>query len=136
MKINKKATNLSFTPAIEEYVDKKLETLEKFFKNVGEVLVNVEVGKTTSHHKSGDIFKAEIHLMADGEDYYANAETEDLYASIDEVKDEVIRELTSRRKRTLRLLRRGGAKLKDMLRGALEIRDRSWKRLINFRKKR
>lgn len=135
MKINKKATNFSLTPAIDDYVEKKLETLEKFFKDVSGVLVNVEVGKTSSHHKSGDIFKAEIHLMANGEEYYASAETEDLYASIDEVKDGIVRELTSRRKKAVRLLRKGGAKIKNMLRGAVEIKDKSWRRLMNFRNK-
>lgn len=135
MKINKKATNFSLTPAIDDYIDKKLETLEKFFRDVSGALINVEVGKTTSHHKSGDIFKAEIHLMANGEEYYASAETEDLYASIDKVKDEIVRELTSKRKKALRLFRKGGARIKNMLRGATDMKDRSWKRLMNFRKK-
>ena len=123
MNINTKATNLSITPAIGEYVEKKVEMLEKFFRGVEGVLVNVEVARTTRHHKSGDIFKAEIHINANGEEYYATAETEDLYASIDKVKDEIIHELTSKRKKTLRLFRKGGTKIKNMLKGI-----RMWKR--------
>jgi len=116
MNINIKATNTTLTPAISEYIEKKLDTLNKFFK-AEDALINVEVGKTTHHHKSGDIFKAEIRINASGEEYYANVETEDLYAAIDGVKDEIIRELTSKRKKTLRLFRKGGAKIKNLLRG-------------------
>lgn len=131
MKINTKATNISFTPSISEYIEKKMGMLEKFFKSGEDVLVNVEVGKSTMHHKSGDIFRAEVHVTTDGQEYYVVSEKDDLYAAIDEVKDQAVRELTSRRKKTMRLLRRGGAKIKDMLRGVADFRDRSWKR---FRK--
>lgn len=116
MKINIKATGISLTLSISEYIDKKLGMLEKFFCNE-EDLVNIEVGKTSKHHKSGDIFRAEIHVISDGQTYYAEAETEDLYASIDEVKDEIVHELTSRRKKTLRLFRRGSAKIKNLIKG-------------------
>ena len=116
MKINTKATGITLTPSISEYIEKKIDTLEKFF--VGkEVLVNVEVGRTTKHHKSGDIFRAEIKITFGGQTYYAVAEAEDLYAAIDIVKDEIVHELTSQRKKTAHLFRRGGAKIKNLLKG-------------------
>jgi putative sigma-54 modulation protein len=115
MKINTKATNISITPSIAGYIQKKVEMLDKFFRGISEVLVNVEVGKTTKHHRSGDVFRAEIHITANGNEYYAEAEKDDLYAAIDEVKGEIIRELTSKRKRALRLFKRGGAQIKNLL---------------------
>lgn len=114
MKINTKATSISLTLSISEYINKKVEMLEKFFTGE-EVLVNVEVGRTTKHHKSGDIFRAEIRINTGGENYYAVSEKDDLYAAIDEVKDEIVHELTSKRKKTMRLFRRGGAKIKNLL---------------------
>lgn len=131
MKINIKATDFSLTPSISEYIEKKIDMLEKFFRGTDEVLVSVEVGRTTKHHKSGDIFRAEIHISAGGEEYYAVVEKDDLYAAIDEVKDEIVHELTSRRKKALRLFRRGGAKIKNLLKGIVDIGDKSWKRLRN-----
>ena len=116
MRTNKKATNIIFTPAISEYIEKKLNMLEKFFSEE-DVLVNIEVGRTTRHHKSGDIFRAEIRLNYNGQEYYAVSETEDLYASIDEVKDEIAQELTKKRKKYLHLFRRGGAKIKNLMKG-------------------
>ncbi|OGZ28852.1 MAG: ribosomal subunit interface protein [Candidatus Nealsonbacteria bacterium RIFOXYD1_FULL_39_11] len=117
MKINTKATGISLTPAITEYIEKKINMLDKFFRSADEVLVNVEVGRTTKHHKSGDIFRAEIHITANGQEYYSVAETEDLYAAIDEVKDEIVYKLSSKRKKAIHLFRRGGAQIKNLLKG-------------------
>jgi len=115
MKINTKATGISLTPSISEYIDKKVMMLEKFFHNIDEVLINIEVGKTTKHHKSGDFFRAEIQIVTNGQTYYAVSETDDLYASIDKVKDEMAQELSSKKRKTVRLFRRGGAKIKELL---------------------
>ena len=131
MTINIKATGISLTLFISEYAKKKVNMLEKFFRTTDEILVNVEVGKISRHHKSGNIFRAEIQIMADGQAYYAVSETENLYAAIDEVKDEIVHELTSRRKKALRLFRRGGAKIKNLLKGIVSIGDKSWKRFRN-----
>lgn len=113
--MNVKATGISLTPAIDDYIWKKINMLGKFFE--AGALANVEVGRTTKHHKSGDIFRAEIHINTGGEEYYAVSERDDLYAAIDEVKDEIVHELTSKRKKALRLFKRGGAKIKNLLKG-------------------
>ena len=117
MKINTKATGITLTPSISDYVEKKVLMLEKFLNSADEILVNVEVGKTTKHHKSGDVFRAEIQIMANGDTYYAEIEKDDLYAAIDEVKDQMVRELTSSKKKSMSFVRRSGAKLKDLLKG-------------------
>jgi len=131
MKTNIKTTNISLTPAISEYIEKKISVLDKFYKTEEEISVNVEVGKTTHHHKSGDIFRAEIHIRSRGNEYYASAEKDDLYAAIDEVKDEIVRELTSTRKKALRLFRQGGTKIKEIMKGVVDAGDKSWKRFRN-----
>ena len=117
MKINLKATNIELSEAISQYVDKKLIMLEKYFEQSkgDEVLALIEVGKSTRHHKSGDVFMAEIHIKANGKEFYAVSEKDDLYAAIDEVKDEITRSITSRRKKAIALLRRGGTRIKEML---------------------
>jgi putative sigma-54 modulation protein len=125
MKINTKATGISLTPAISEYIEKKVNMLEKFFRDGDEVLVNIEVGRTTKHHKSGDIFRAEIQVAVAGQNYYASKETEDLYAAIDEVKDEIANKLSTEKKKSLHLLRRGGAKIKELLKGYFSPRKKS-----------
>ncbi|MFH0804251.1 MAG: ribosome-associated translation inhibitor RaiA [Candidatus Zambryskibacteria bacterium] len=130
MRTNIKATGITLTASITDYIEKKINMLEKFFRGE-EVLVNVEVGRTTRHHKSGDIFRAEIRITSGGEEYYSVVETEDLYAAIDEVKDEIVHELTSKRKKAFHLFRRGGAQIKNLLKGIANVGDRGWKRFKN-----
>jgi ribosomal subunit interface protein len=107
MKTNIKATNITITPAIAEYIDRKLGMLEKYFSNP-DTLINIEVGKVSRHHKSGDVFKAEIKINSNGKDYYVVSETEDLYAAIDEAKDDMVQELASESKKSRDLFRKGG----------------------------
>ncbi|GMQ94934.1 MAG: ribosome hibernation promoting factor [Patescibacteria group bacterium] len=117
--INVKATNIELTPAISAYVEERVKALDKFIvaKDPDSVLANVEVGKVTQHHRSGDIFRAEINLHIGGEYFRAVSEKDDLYAAIDEMRDEIVREITSYKKKKRDLLRKGSAKIKKLLKG-------------------
>lgn len=95
--INIKATNMDLTDAIREYVEKRLEATEKFFKET-EPTIYIELGKTTKHHKSGDFFKAEFNITVSGINYYTVAEEADLYEAIDEAKEEIIRQIKDKKK--------------------------------------
>ena len=116
-----KTTNLDFTPLIESYVREKIQMLEKFLKHYqrksGELIFEVEIGKTTRHHKSGDVFRAEINFTAGDTNLRAEAVKDDLYAAIDKAKDEMRRELRRRKGRHMDLIRKGGAKIKDIAKG-------------------
>ncbi|MEA3399598.1 MAG: ribosome-associated translation inhibitor RaiA, partial [Patescibacteria group bacterium] len=83
--MNIKATNIELTDSIRAYVNKKLATLDKFFKNK-DLTIYVEVGKMTKHHNKGEFYKAEFDITVDGERYYTSAEKEDLYLAIDDVR--------------------------------------------------
>lgn len=118
MNINIKATNIELTPAIYDYVEKKIGSISKYLQEGSEdIVAQVEVGKTTNHHKGGDIFRAEVHISGSGLNMYAMSETEDLYASVDKVKDEISEELKRNKEKRSALSRRGGQMVKDMLRG-------------------
>ncbi len=108
---------LALTPAITEYVHKRVASFEKFLSGDTTAQAAIELGKSTNHHKHGDIFSAEVHLVAKGRDLFAGAEKEDLYAAIDAIKDEVLRELSSAKEKRLSTLRRGGAKVKNIIKG-------------------
>lgn len=111
------ANNLELTEAISDYLAKKLEHIEKFVEKEIEALAKVEVGKTSNHHHKGDIFKAEINLSIGKKNFHAKAETSDLYAAIDQVKDEIVSEVTKSKRKSLHLLRRGHLKIKNMIKG-------------------
>ncbi len=123
MQITIKATNIELTEAIRDYVNKKFNLVSKFVRKSDEsVLCRVEVGKITQHHKKGEVFRAEGRLHVDGKELYATSEKEDLYAAIDDVKDELVRVLTSTKEKKMDMIRKGGARIKNMLKGLYDWR--------------
>ncbi len=117
MQKNITASNIEITPAISDYVEKKFSAFDRFAQDPNSALCNVEVGKTTKHHKHGDVFRAEVNLRISGKNFYAVSEKDDLYAAIDQVKDEILREITSEKDRSTTLMRRGALKFKNMIKG-------------------
>ena len=125
MKMNLKATGIELTPAIADYATKKVEALEKFFRTAPDAVAHVEVGKSTQHHRHGDVFRAEIRVMGQGLDHYAAAEEADLYAAIDAVKDELVSSLKHEKGKREALYRRGARALKNAARGLNPFKKRS-----------
>lgn len=118
MNIQLKGTNISLTDAIQEYVDKKLSPLERFVNAQNpDTVCNVEVGKTSSHHKHGDMYRAEVRIALPSKNIYVQAEESDLYSAIDKVKDEAYHALSNNKDRQHSAIRRGGAKIKNMIKG-------------------
>ena len=116
MRINIKATGIELTPAISQYVEKKISALGKYVRNA-DAIAQVEVGRSTQHHKTGEVFMAEVHLTGAGLDLYAVSEHSDLYAAIDLVKDEIARSAVQQKGRREALHRRGARAIKNMIRG-------------------
>lgn len=111
MRITTKATNIDHTNAIDSYVSKRLRDLEKILdgKEKSEI-ARIEVGKTTTHHRGGkDIFFAEITFHVSKKDFRATAKADDLYAAIDKMRDEIVREVTRYHER-IREKRKDGAR--------------------------
>ncbi len=117
MNIRIKTTNISLTPSISGYINKRLESVEAFLENDPSAICDFEVGKSTMHHKKGDVFRAEAHIVAAKRDIYAGSEQADLYAAIDAVRDEVIRRLSSDKGKRISRIREGGITVKNMIRG-------------------
>ena len=124
MKISIKATGTALTPAISSYVQKKISSIEKYLptqagldKNYHEVVVQVEVGRSTRRHKAGNIFRAEVHITGKSLDLYAVCEKEDLYAAIDIVKDEIVHNLLQLKGKRQTLARKGAEMMKNMMKG-------------------
>lgn len=123
MKINIKATGIELTPAISDYAYKKIFTIEKYLpsdSNPEDVVASIEVGKSTKHHKSGNFFRAEVHVTGTGLDLYAVCETEDLYASIDAVRDEIVRNTVQSKGKRQTIARRGAEMMKRVMKGLSE----------------
>lgn len=94
MLIKIKTTNLDLLPGIEEYTNKKLETLNGVVRRYGTACsASVELGRVSQHHSAGNVFKAEINLKVPGRILYAVAEESDLKTAIAQAKDEIRRQI-------------------------------------------
>lgn len=101
MNIHIQAMGIELTAAIAAQVEKKMQALVKYL-HADVVDVDVEVGKTTGHHNKGQIFFCEAHIRAPGIAVIrTREEDEDLYAAIDEVHDELQRQLVDLKERKL-----------------------------------
>jgi len=116
MNISIKSKNIDLTPAIKDYTEKRISGITKF---TGEdVSAIVEIGKTTMHHKQGDVFSAEINVTTSlGKQFRAVSEKADLYEAIDDVRNEIVREVSSAKGKKEALWKRGAQKIKNMMRG-------------------
>ena len=121
MQVNLLGKNIELTPEIEDYVSKKVTDLSRLLAKIeergGQLLVSFEVGKATKHHKAGIVFHADRKISIDGEEFYSEADEEDLYAAIDRVKENLFREISKNKDRRQTLLVRGARSIKKILKG-------------------
>ncbi len=118
MEIKIKQTNATLTPDVAEYLDKKLALLEKFIDPADSTaLCEVEVGRSTEHHQSGDIFFCEINVIRGGKQFRARVNEATLMAAIDGTKDALALELGRSNEKERTLSRHAGAAVKAMQKG-------------------
>lgn len=84
-----KGTNMELTEAIKDYATEKLGKIATILDDVEPADTRLDLGKSTNHHKNGDIFRAEINLQIPGDVLRVESETGDLYGSIDEAVDKL-----------------------------------------------
>ena len=117
MKIVIKSTNLKLTPALKDFIEEKINLLEKFAKvlyskkyyGYGKPRVEawIEIKKKTWHHKKGPFFGAECQIRFPGKSIMVRARSEDLKVAITEVKDELQRELKEYKEKIMATEKRG-----------------------------
>lgn len=95
MEITKiKTTHIDLTPAIQSYVEEKMLGLSKLTAHYEPaVKLDIEVGKTSDHHKRGPVFRCECNLEIPGELLRVEAVENDLYAAIDKCQDALRKQL-------------------------------------------
>ena len=97
MRFNIKSTNLEVTPSLKEYIETKLGRLQKIVQKMEknqELLLRVEVGRTTKHHKKGEVYRAEANLDIGKNVLRAESEHKDIHVAINNVYHELEREVT------------------------------------------
>lgn len=103
MEIKVLGKGIEVTEAINDYVERKLERIEKYFENSSaEVTIRTERNEQI----------AEVVVDANGDMYRAESEEKDLYASIDKVIDILEGQIRKAKTKKEKMMREGS--LKDL----------------------
>jgi len=120
LKLNIKATNIKLDDPLYQYISEKIGTLDKFIEGTDStVQAWVEVGRPSRHHKKGpEKFYAEVNIRLPGKRRFLRSEAiqGDLRLAIDEVKDELQRELKEYKDKQEAKYKRGARVGKKLLR--------------------
>jgi ribosomal subunit interface protein len=109
MKLNIKATHTTLTPSVQEYLEEKIQHLQKFLKPEDKIYVEFEVDKK---HQSGLIFRTEIKISPHG--HYAESRGNDFYEATDlclpKIKEQLLKskdkQLSKKKRESRRIARR------------------------------
>jgi ribosomal subunit interface protein len=108
------AKNIELTDALRNHVELELDKLKRVVSS--DAHIYVEIGKTTNHHKHGDVYKAEGKISLPGSKYFADIITDDLYTAISDLGNELFNQVTQSKSKTRALIRRGQSVIKKLLR--------------------
>jgi putative sigma-54 modulation protein len=93
MQINMTGHHVDLTPALRDYLDTKLQKLERHFDQIGTVQATLSVEK--------DRQKAEVSMHITGAQLFADAEHDDMYAAIDLMVDKLDRQLLKHKEKSV-----------------------------------
>jgi putative sigma-54 modulation protein len=85
MQITINGHHVEVTDALHDYVHNKMERLERHFDQVTDITVILSVEKLSQ--------KAEATVPVNGNQIFANAEDQDMYAAIDALVDKLDRQI-------------------------------------------
>ena len=105
MKIKIIGKELKITEAMNDYVEKKLDRIDKYFEDA-------EADVTLKTEKNEQI--AEICVLANGEKYRAVTEDKDLYASIDKDIDILEGQIRKMKTKKEKMMREGSLKTMEV----------------------
>ena len=129
MKIIIKTKNIKLNRALKDYIEEKLNSLEKFLKTFQKKIYYnhffgkgkprieawVEIGKESLHHQKGPVFRAEVQMRFPGRSLRAEAVSKNLREAITEVKDELQREFKQYKEKIISLQKKKTRALKKEL---------------------
>jgi ribosomal subunit interface protein len=115
--INIKSTNFNMTQDIEELIREKINLVDRFLNlNSDEVaLAEVEMARST-HHKKGEVFKAEINFSFKGRMIRVVTKNFDPRNAIEEARQELEKRIRRGKGKEFDIFKKGARQLKRLLR--------------------
>ena len=117
MDIRIKTTDYQTTADVSAHLENRIVLIEKSLgENADHARCEVEIGRAVGRAKHGEIWFAEINLVAVGKRIRATSEAENINQAIDETKDEIVRQIRKHQQLHRRILRKGESMIKSALR--------------------
>lgn len=88
--INLKSSNLELTKALKDYIQLKMNMLEKYLGDVPVINLDFEIEKAVGAQNKGKIFRAEVNLEVPRDLLRVEKTEADMYKAIDKVKDHLV----------------------------------------------
>lgn len=92
MQVSISGHHIEITKALRDYVNNKIDRLERHFEHI----TNIHVILSVEKHMQ----KAESTIHAGGAEIFAEAESDDLYNAIDQLADKLDRQLIKKKEKT------------------------------------
>lgn len=90
MKLQIFSKEVDISAEAREYIEKKIHMLDRFLKRLeekGEILMEIEVSRSTKHHKNGKIYYAEATMKLPQKVLRAEYYEQNIESAIDGVKN-------------------------------------------------
>ena len=97
--------SIDLTPALETYLQKKFAALEKLVTAINKTNpaeLTIEIGRTTNHHRKGDVYRAAAKLHLVKVTLRAEEEAENIRIAIDAAKDTLREEIEKYKDKNIR----------------------------------
>jgi len=118
MDIRIKASDYELTGETRSYLDDRIASLEKFLGgDTSLVRCEVELGRAAGGQRHGaNMWFAEIRILSPGSTpVYARNNASTVNAAIDDVKEEIERQLRREKKLHIRVMRKTGSAIKNWM---------------------
>jgi ribosomal subunit interface protein len=119
MEIRTRTNDYEMTPEVDAYLGSRLAHLKKLLGSDAELArCEVVLGRDAGRPRHGaNVWFAELQVTYPGsQTFRANNRSESINGAIDDAKAELERQLTRDRKLHIKLLRKGGAMFKSLIR--------------------
>ena len=109
MQVKIKATKIELSDKIKNYIEEKMDTLDKYLGNVVVTNCDFEVAQEAGVQNKGKIYRAELNLSVPGDLLRVEKQEADLFKAIDKVKDHMVRSITRYKEKKLDKKRKGNS---------------------------
>lgn len=110
-----KATQVEVEDTLKAYIEEKFQAFDKFIQDETDVKCQVEFSRVNPQ-QTGEIYRVEGNVWVAGTLYRADATAVSFEVAGDMVRQELEKEMRRAHKKRNSLFRRGGRKIKDMMR--------------------